>query len=117
MAKKGLNTPALIHCNFPLGFVVWKRLGRPTDPDPLGVNGIWQRRMTRRGRVSIRMRFYRPRNPRTPLQQANRDKFRHCMTLWMSLTPEQKAEYNKRARRRQMFGWGLFIREYYQANP
>jgi hypothetical protein len=97
-------------------FGVSGKIGKPGAPDPWGVNGIWQMRMTRRGKVPIKEKFYVPYNPQTEAQQANRQKFADAMAAWQALTTEQKAEYNARAKRRQMFGWGLFIREYYQAN-
>lgn len=78
------------------------------------VAGVWHMRMTKRGKRPIKMRFYRPTNPRSETQQSNRNKFSEAMSAWMSLTDEQKADYTKRAKKRGMFGWGLFIREYYQ---
>jgi len=77
---------------------------------------VYQMRMTRRGKVPIKMKFYTPTNPQTVPQEANRQKFADAMSAWGALTMEQKSVYNQRAKKRQMFGWGLFIREYYQAN-
>ena len=102
--------------DFFLGFGMSGKLGKPTAPDPLNVHGIYQMRMTKRGKVPVKMKFYRPTNPRTPAQEANREKFAAAMVAWQALTPEEKGVYNKRAKKRSMFGWGLFIREYYQAN-
>lgn len=101
---------------FFIGFQISGRIGKEGDPDPLGVNGIYQNRNTKKGKVPIKMKFYVPTNPRTVAQQANRQKFADAMTAWKNLTDEEKAVYNERAKKRQMFGWGLFIREYYQAN-
>lgn len=101
---------------FLLGFCVSGKLGKPTSPDPLNVNGIWQMRMTKRGKRPVKMKFYTPTNPRTVPQQSNRTKFANAMVAWGNLTVEQKSAYNNRAKRRNMFGWGLFIREYYQSN-
>jgi len=100
-----------------IGFCVSGKIGKPTSPDPLGLNGIYQMRMTKRGKQPVRMKFYTPTNPQTEPQQANRAKFTTAVGLWMALTSEQKQAYTIRAKRRNMFGWGLFIREYYQANP
>lgn len=102
---------------FFLGFGVRKKLGRPDWADPLGVYGIYQMRMTRRGKVPIKMRFYAPTNPQTVPQEANRSKFAAAMSAWGGLTTEQRAAYHRRAKKRGMFPWGLFIREYYQSNP
>lgn len=99
-----------------LGWSVRKKLGRSDLPDPLGLFGIWQMRMTKRGKVPIRMKFYTPTNPRTVPQQANRQKFADAMAAWQELTDEQKDAYNVRAKKRGWFGRNLFIREYYQSN-
>lgn len=101
---------------FFFAFNVSGKIGKNAVSDPLGVNGIWQMRMTKKGKVPVKMKFYTPTNPQTEAQEANRLKFKNAMQAWGSLTDEQKQEYNKRAKKRQMFGWGLFIREYYQAN-
>lgn len=106
----------IVSADFFLGLGVSGRIGKVGDADPLGVNGIWQMRMTKRGKVPIKMKFYTPTNPQTVPQQANRTKFANAMTAWGALSSGDKAVYNARAKKRQMFGWGLFIREYYQAN-
>lgn len=100
-----------------LGLGIAGKIGKPNVADPLGVNGIYQMRMTKRGKVPIRMRFYSPTNPQTVPQEANRAKFAAAVSAWMALTPEEKESYTIRAKKRSMFGWGLFIREYYQSNP
>lgn len=107
----------VLQSDFFLGLGVSGRIGKVGDADPLGVNGIWQMRMTKRGKVPIKMKFYRPTNPQTVPQEANRTKFANAMSAWGSLSSEDKAVYNARAKKRNMFGWGLFIREYYKANP
>lgn len=101
---------------FFMGVGMSKKIGKPTSPDPLGVMGIWQMRMTKRGKVPIKMKYYVPTNPQTEPQQANRQKFADAMTAWHALTDEQKTEYNIRARHIGMFGRNLFIRDYYRSN-
>lgn len=101
---------------FLLGLGILGKLGEQGEPDPLGIKGIYQMRMTKRGKVPIKMKFYTPTNPQTEAQEANRAKFAAAMSSWQALTPEQKNAYTERAKKRNMFGWGLFIREYYQAN-
>jgi len=108
-------TPEVL-ISFFLGYGMRGKLGEPGELDPLGVKGIYQMRMTKRGKRPIKMKFYTPTNPQTIPQQANRIKFTNAMTAWGLLTAEQKIEYTIRAKKRNMFGWGLFIREYYQAN-
>lgn len=101
---------------FLLGFGVRKKLGRPEWADPLDVFGIWQMRMTKRGKRPIRMKFYTPTNPQTELQEANRAKFAAAMSAWGSLTPTEKGAYNERAKKRGLYGVNLFIREYFTSN-
>lgn len=98
---------------FFMGFGMSKKIGKPTSPDPLGVMGIYQMRMTKRGKVPIKMKYYVPYNPETVPQQANRQKFADAMTAWQALTAPEKTAYNKRARNIGLFGRNLFIREYY----
>lgn len=107
---------SVVSVPFLLGFGASKKLGRPEWADPLGVFGIWQMRMTKRGKVPIKMKFYTPTNPQTEAQEANRTKFAAAMSAWGALTDEQKAVYTARAKKIQFFGWNLFIREYYQQN-
>lgn len=102
---------------FLLGFYISGNIGKAGDPDPLGVNGIYQMRMTRTGKRPVKMKFYVPTNPQTEPQEANRSKFATAMAEWMSLTTEQKQTYTVRAKKRNMFGHGLFVREYYQSHP
>jgi hypothetical protein len=91
------------------------KLGKSSFPDPHAIFGIYQIRHTKKGRKTVKMKFYVPTNPRTTKQQANRQKFAAAMAAWQNLTNEEKEEYNKRARKISRFGWGLFIRNYYQS--
>lgn len=110
------TAPPVTPPRFALGWGIRKKLGKAGDPDPLNVKGIYQMRMTKQGKVPIKMKFYTPTNPQTVPQQANRQKFADAMTAWHALTSNEQAEYTERARKRQMFGRNLFIREYYSAN-
>lgn len=85
--------------------------------DAWNVAGIWRMGRTRRGKVPTKNRWYRPTNPRSEPQQANRAKFAAAMTAWQALTTQQRQAYAERAKKIGKFGWGLFIREYYQSNP
>lgn len=101
---------------FRIGFGVSKKLGRPEWNDPANVFGIYQMRMTKKGKVPIKMKFYVPTNPQTVPQQANRTKFAAAMSAWGALTAPEKAVYAERAKKRAMFPWGLFVREYYESH-
>lgn len=112
-----LLVPPIPSTPFFIGFGVSGKLGKDWTSDPLNVRGIYQMRMTKRGKRPVKMKFYAPTNPQTETQQANRAKFAAAMVAWQALSTGDKAVYNERAKKRNMFGWGLFIREYYQSNP
>lgn len=103
--------------HFYLGMLPVKRLGREGDPDPLGVNGIYQRRHTKKGIVSIKMKFYTPTNPNTPAQQANRTKFQNAMIAWNGLTIAERVPYTEKAKQLLLRPHNVFVREYYKLNP
>jgi hypothetical protein len=94
------------------GLMIRNKIGKEGDPDPLNVNGIYQVRTRFNRIVNVKEKFYKPYNPRTELQQANRLKFRAGIDAWHSLSPEEKEEYNKRAYRLKIYGVNLFLREY-----
>lgn len=122
----GFDPPAGLSVDFELGqilpvapfigFGVSKKVGKPTWENSHGYYGIWQMRMTKRGKRPIRMKFYRPTNPETGPQQANREKFADAMAAWMALTDEEREVYRKRARPLNLNGWNIFIREYFINN-
>lgn len=60
----------------------------------------------------VRMRPYRPTNPQTPLQQANRSKFADACAAWPLLTEDEKAYYNSIGKKRGRPGRSLFISWY-----
>ena len=99
-----------------IGFGIRGRIGKAGDPDLLGVNGIYQMRLTKRGKIPIKMKFWVQPKPKEPNQLTQQAKFKSAMAAWSALTTEQKAVYTKRAKKRGMFPWGLFIREYYKLN-
>ena len=98
---------------FMLAWQLRKKLGKPGSPDPLGVNGIYRVRSIKGTQRTEKMLFYRPTNPRTPAQQANRQKFADAMLAWKNLTELEKERYNKEAKSKMLFGWNVFIKEYF----
>lgn len=80
------------------------------------LDGVYQTRHKNGVSETVRMRYYRPINPASIPQEANRAKFAAAMTAWHALTTEQKAVYTTRAKKRGLFGRNLFIREYYQSS-
>lgn len=111
------NFTGTVPQNFLGAFLIWGRIGDVGKPNLLGMNGIWQRRHTKTGIRSVKMKFYTPTNPQTIPQEANRSKFAAAMAAWGDLTDEEKAVYNKRAKRLSLYGRNLFVREYYSLNP
>lgn len=79
-------------------------------------SGIYQNRLTKRGKIPTRTNFYTYVPGNTAPQLARRSVFADGMSAWMSLTDEQKALYDKRARALQMFGANLFMKEYLKNN-
>lgn len=97
-------------------FEVRGKIGKTRQSNPQADDGVWQMRLTKRGKVPVQMVFYSPTNPQTSPQQANRAKFKTARQAYVALSDSEKAEYTARAKRRGMFGWGLFIRDYFQNN-
>lgn len=61
-------------------------------------------------------RTYTPTNPRTTIQQANRQKIADAVSAWQSLTTEQKANYNQKGARHNRRGYNLYIQEYLKSH-
>lgn len=78
--------------------------------------GIYQRHRSADGKCTSRMAFYRPTNPRSAAQQANRTKFGTAMAVYNGLSPTQKGVLSKDAQKLGMNGWNLFIRRYMRSN-
>ena len=57
-------------------------------------------------------RFIKSRNPRTPLQQAHRMKYKDAVMAWNALLVQSKKQYNHKAARMPLTGYNLFIRTY-----
>lgn len=85
--------------------------------------GIYQRRVTgynQTGRIPgrkrvqyfVRMKSYRPTNPRTVEQQAHRASFADAVAAWQAMTPEQRKPYIDRAVRKGRRGRNMFISEF-----
>jgi hypothetical protein len=68
--------------------------------------------VTRNGKTYIKP-YKKPRNPKSPAQQAQRNKFRLVTKSWKELSPEQQQEYRDRANQLQkpMNGINLFSQE------
>lgn len=73
--------------------------------------GIYRTAKTKRGKKSIRNRFYMQYKERTENQKTASEKFKSCQILWKALTNEEKELYNKRAKKKGLTGNNLFIKE------
>ena len=102
------------------GFI---RLGHSTFGTIAHVGGVYQKRVTgynNTGRKAhlprkayyVRMRYYRPTNPNTIVQQARRTLFAEAMASWQGLPPAEKIEWKKKASRHSRRGHNLYISEY-----
>lgn len=76
-----------------------------------GYNNLGRRPHLPRKSYYVRMRTYRPTNPRTPAQQAKREIFAQVVQEWPRLTPAQKLVYCKRGDRLSRTGRSQFISE------
>ena len=95
-----------------LGFEIRKKLGKPGDPDPYDVLGIYQIRHYKKYTRVVKEKFYNPGPPTHQGQLDAQDKFRAGVLAWQALTESQKQVYNDRTKRKEMYGFNLFLREY-----
>jgi hypothetical protein len=95
-----------------LGFEIKGKLGKPGDPDPYDVLGIYRRRPGPKKVTIVRMDFYDPGPPTHPGQLAAQDVFREGVEFWQGLTQPEKDVYNERAKGLEMYGFNLCLREW-----
>lgn len=74
--------------------------------------GIYQRRLTLKGKQISRTRYYRPTNPRTETQQNWRAKMAEMWGVYNALTTDEKKALSKEARRYKLTGPQLFASRY-----
>jgi hypothetical protein len=60
--------------------------------------------------------FYRPTNPRTIPQQANRSKFADAMSAWSLLTDLEKKPFKQKGQVLQMNGSNVFVSAYMKSH-
>jgi len=110
--------------NLPASFIIQNKLGKESQQAEHPEYGIYQQRYKRldfwrkgytpKGkRKNFKMKFYRPTNPRTPEQQANRAKFAQAVQAWQNLPLDQKRVYNEKASKKPMSGYNLFIKKFF----
>lgn len=78
--------------------------------------GIYQRLPHKTGKIIITRDFFRSSYPGTDDQLQSNQVFADAVAAWQSLTQEEKASYNRIAKRRQRQGYNFFISQYILAN-
>jgi len=106
------------------------RFSKSSFGDTRRIAGTYQRRRLRADRSVydpdtnpaypvIAMRTYRPTYANTEIQNENRAKFAAAVAFWQGLTNEEKAIYNERGAKRNLYGYHIaisdFIRYYDEA--
>lgn len=83
--------------------------------------GIWQRRFIkkdeRKGIQYVKMKYYKPSNPQTPLQQANRQKLANATALYKSLKNQGFFDLVKWPRIHEMSLYNRVISRILKKNP
>jgi hypothetical protein len=64
-----------------------------------------------------RMKFYRPTNPRTILQQNWRAVHAYATYLWRSFDPETQEPYEMKGKRAKMTGYNFFLSYFLKNRP
>jgi alpha-ketoglutarate-dependent taurine dioxygenase len=57
-----------------------------------------------------------PRNPDTECQRQNRKTFADAVKSWQALSAEEKRSFNRKAMRKRMSGYNLFISQYMKSS-
>lgn len=99
--------------------------------DTRRIAGTFQRRRTSKDRSRyhpvdnpeypvIGMRSYRPTYTNTEIQEENRAKMAAAVAYWQGLTDEEKAIYNERGNKKNLYGYHIAISDfmrYYDLEP
>lgn len=81
-----------------------------------GYNNTGYKQHLKKKTYYVRMRYYRPTNPNTIVQQARRTLFAEAMASWQSLDPVQKQYWKTKASRQSRRGVNLYISQYMKYN-
>jgi len=85
-------------------------IGQAQPDEPF--HGVYQMRKCAEGKIPIRMKFYKPKNPKTEAQTIVRNKLKAGVIAWQSLTQSQKKVYNELAKGKQLTGYNVFMKKY-----
>lgn len=95
-----------------IGTSISGKIGKHADAGTNPHFGIYQMRKLKDGKMPFKMRFYKPRNPRTAMQQLNRQNFKNACVAWQALEENKKAEYRLLAKPKKIFGFNLFVKQF-----
>ena len=84
---------------------VYQRRFRESDP----VHHIYNKNVSK---ICVKMRYYWPSNMFTRPQHSYCAKFKLAMIAWGNLTAEEKDPWNRKGRKLQTRGNGLFVKAY-----
>lgn len=99
-----------------LGVTVRNDIGRRGIFDPCEFLGTYRSATFQTGRRVQKLPFYRPHNPRSEAQTANRSSFAAGAAAWQALSPSDKMSYNNRAKGSGRTGYNLFLKQYLNTN-
>ncbi len=104
---KTLHTTDVVFPGKPyLGATAW-----PTIPD--GVYKSWRRN----GKETFWVcKLYSPVNHKTPAQVIRQNIYHDAVTIWNSLTKEEKQVYRKLAQSKYMSGYNIFMKRYLKSH-
>ena len=94
-----------------IGHEVRNRVGRYGIEDRHNLLGVYRTTPYRSGKKVQRHPFYRPRNPRSPAQQANRQRFLNVVAAWRALSDDEKMMYTEEGKRYNLIGYIYFCRQ------
>lgn len=103
--KLGISTGLGRYC------VGLNRLG-----DPKLKQGILRLNKRHRSNATVLMKTYRPTNPKSEQQQANRAVFAQGVAGWHELTAEEKLNYRRIGAKQNRNGFQIYMKEYMRAN-
>ncbi|MDO9537258.1 MAG: hypothetical protein Q7J68_02950 [Thermoplasmata archaeon] len=66
---------------------------------------------TRYGKQYVR-KWVKPKDPKTPLQMQQREKYARANEIWKEMSPDEKQIYREHAKGLGMSGYNLFVSEF-----
>ena len=116
--RKRYGTPVY----FGSGYYGWTKYGN--DNPKYGVyrrvvrrGNYWTKtEQIRKGTGYVKQVYFQGSQPRTPEQQANRNKFAQAVAQWQLLTLEEKSVYNRLAIGENKYGYHIFLAEWIKSH-